>query len=282
MKIWTISLTLTCASVFGQEPPAQPEPPPAEVDAALRGRVDKFYQATITGKYSGAFEVVADESKDEFIGSDKGSFKSCETSKIEYSENFQKAKVTEACKTEWKWHGRAWPVTVPLTTQWKVANGQWYWFAVKQTEFVTPWGISRITPETSGDNAEAKTPPALPEMTAVAKNILAMVKVDKTEVEFDPSKVSEDAIVVTNGMPGTIFLSIDNIGQPGLTVKADKSQLGAGEKTRVVVKFDPNDAAIQCEDCVKRMKGTTTARIIVRPTNQVFQIAVVFTKPLPQ
>lgn len=279
MKICTILLTLTWVPAFAQ-PPAEPsEQPPADVDAALRARVSQFYQAQVSGKYGAAFEVVADEFKDAYIGSDKGSFKSCETAKIAYTDGFEKAKVTEACKTEWKWHGRSWPVTVPLTSFWRVMNGQWYWYAVKQTEFETPWGISRITEDKAEGANATTTPSVLPDPIAAAKSIMQMVRIDKTEVKLDPSKVSQDEVVVTNAMPGTIFISIDNIGQPGLTVKSDKTQLGAGEKARVVLKFDPDDPSVQCEDCVKRMKGSTTARIIVRPTNQVFQVTVVFVKP---
>jgi len=278
MKTWTILLPINCALLFAQTPNQAPDQASTEVDAALRARVDKFYQAFVSGKYSGAFEVVADEFKDEFIGSDKGSYRSCATTKIDYSENFTKATVLEACKGDMKWHGHNWPVTIPVTSRWKLVNGQWYWYTVKETEVRTPWGISKVMPDQNPDSGGASKPPVLPNPTVLAKNILQLVKIDKTEIKLDPSKISQDEVQVTNGMAGTISISIDNIGQPGLTIKSDKTELAAGEKARLIVRFDPDDPSVQCEECVKRMKGVTTARILVRPTNQVFQVAVVFTK----
>jgi hypothetical protein len=98
-------------------------------------------------------------------------------------------------------------------------------------------------------------------------------------VHIDSSKVSVEEIQISNGMPGAVRLAVDNVGQPGLTVKTDKTLLRAKERARILVKYDPNDPALMCSDCSKRMEGTTTASIHVSPTNQVFNIKIVFERP---
>jgi hypothetical protein len=249
------------------------------VDAALRERVQKFYQAFTSGKFSAAFEVVAEDNRDEFIGSGKDTYKACNTAKITYSESFTKATVTEACKGDWRWHGRSLPLTMPLTSFWKVIDGKWYWYSVKQTVYDTPFG--KMSPGPPSDSS-APPPPALPipsDPKAFTANLMKQVTVDKTEVHLDSSKASLDEVHLSNGMPGRIQLTIDNLGQPGLSIKADKMRLSAKDTARIVVKYDPNDPALQCSDCAKRMDGATTATIHVSPTNQVFNIKIVFERP---
>src|SRR5712692_1557959 len=93
-------LALPCALAFGQAPAPEPEKAPAEVEQALRSRVNVFYQAFVTGKYRDAFQVVADDAQDAFLAADKGRYTSCETTRIGYSDNFTKAKEGENCKGE--------------------------------------------------------------------------------------------------------------------------------------------------------------------------------------
>lgn len=293
MKIWIVLLAIASAPAFAQPAPAAPapqpaapaqpaeasQPAPAEVDAALRARVEKFYQSFVSGKFSAAFEVVADEEKDNFIGSQKDTYKACETARIAYSENFTKASVTESCKGEWHWHGKAMPVTMPLVSFWKVIDGKWYWYSVKQLVYETPFGKMGPGEGSSDSNPNGARPVIPPDPSALAKNILKQVTIDKTEVHIDSSKVSVEEILIANGMPGMIRLALDDLGQPGLTVKIDKTLLRAKDRARIVVKYDPNDPGLMCSDCSKRMEGTTTATVRVSPTNQVFNIKIVFERP---
>ena len=297
MRIWTI-LAVACASALAQQRPATPaaqpnpaqaspaatqpaepaEPAPPEVDAALRERVQKFYQAFVSGKFSAAFEVVAEDNRDEFIGSSKDTYKACETAKIAYSEHFAKAAVTESCKGDWRWHGRSMAVTMPLTSFWKVIDGKWYWYSVKQLVYETPFGKMSPGP---GDGSTSQGARSLipSDPKALAANILKQVTIDKTEVHIDSSHVSTEEIRVSNGMPGRVQIKIDDVGQPGLSVKADKTQLMGKDTARILVRYDPNDPALMCSDCSKRMDGTAVATVHVSPTGQVFQIKIVFERP---
>src|SRR5580700_2741826 len=120
-----------CSVGFSQTSDVFDKAPP-EIDEALRARVDQFYQAHVKGKYSEAFPLVAEDFRDDFIGASKDQYKSCQTVRINYSENFTKASALESCKGEWRWRGHVMPVTMPLTSYWKVVDGQWYWYTIKQ------------------------------------------------------------------------------------------------------------------------------------------------------
>ena len=268
-----IPLALLCVPLLAQNAPS-------DVDAALRARVDRFFQAHVSGKFRDAIPVVADESADWFIGSGKESYKSCQTTKVEYSENFTKALVTETCQGEYRVHGHRMPVSLPIPSHWKIVDGQWFWYYIKETEVRTPFGIARITPDNDPDAAahDASKPiiPANPLM--LARDILQSIKIDKTEIKLESRKANEDTLEVTNGMPGSISISVDNLGQAGLTVKLDKSELKAGEKARVVFRYDPEDPLVQCGDCAKHVSGTVTAQIRVQPTGQVFPINIVIVR----
>jgi hypothetical protein len=118
-----------------------------------------------------------------------------------------------------------------------------------------------------------------PDPSALAKTILKQITIDKTEIRIDSSKASLQEIQLSNGMLGVVRIAIDNVGQPGLGVKADRTVLRPKERARILVHYDPNDPALMCSDCLKRTEGTTVATIHVSPTNQVFNIKIIFERP---
>ena len=89
--------------------------PPA-VDEALRARIHQFYQAHVDGKYRIADQVVAEDSKDFYFAAQKPKYNSCETVRINYSENFTKADAVIACKADWYIHGERNPTTLTITS----------------------------------------------------------------------------------------------------------------------------------------------------------------------
>jgi len=284
MKAWKICLALLTAPVFAQSPAAPAENPSPESEAALRARIDQFYQAQVTGKFRLAIPVIAEESQDWFISVGQSTYKSCATTKIEYSENFTKALVTETCLGEFRVHGHRMPVTLPIPSNWKVIDGQWYWYHIRETEVRTPFGIARIPPQDDPDAPDTTQPP--PPMIpgspfAMAQNILQLVKVDKTDIRLESGKANEDAVEVTNGMSGPISISVDNTGQQGLTVKLEKTELKAGEKARVVFRYNPEDPSIGCSDCAARVSGEITATLHVQPTAQTYQIRILISRTEP-
>src|ERR1035441_5836242 len=89
---------LFTALAFGQSnDPFQPKPP-AEVDAALRARVQEFFDLHVKGQFRKAEELVAEDTKDFFYSGNKPKYLSFEISRIDYSANFTRAKVTVLCE----------------------------------------------------------------------------------------------------------------------------------------------------------------------------------------
>jgi hypothetical protein len=286
MKSLKLGLFLmVCPLVFGQVSPGpiDSDKAPPEIDQALRARVNQFYSANVSGKWRDAFQVVADDMQDTFLAWPKDEFKSCEIHQITYVDNFTRANVMEICHGEYRWHASRIPSTVPLTSAWKIIDGQWFWYYVKPTEVVTPWGIARITPETMGEVPANKVSANIAAVTkdpfSMAHEILSMVKVDKDAVQLRSYETSKDEVHVKNSMPGQISLRIDPLPVPGLKITPGKTELGANEETTVVFLYDLEDASVLCGECAKRIRSTMTVQLHIEPTGQIFPITITFAIP---
>jgi hypothetical protein len=288
MNIIRLGLLLAaCSLMWGQDPADLFEKAPPPIDEALRARINQFYGAYMAGKFRDAYPLVAEDSQDAFMESSKDTFKDCKTLKIRYSENFTRASVLESCKGEWRWHGQTIPTQIPLSTNWKLVDGQWFWTYVKPTYAPNPFsptGFVRIPDEK--EIADGGPRPALPQVptdgAAFARLILAKVKIDKTTITLRSSESSHEEVHVRNEMPGTISLSVDLLPQPGLKITPAKTQLNANEETVVSFDYRVDDALIACGECAKRVNGTATANLRIQPTNQVFPITIVFVREEPE
>lgn len=282
MKIATLCLFLLPGFLaFGQEAASSSDnPPPAAVDQALRARVTQFYSANVTGKWRDAFQVVADDMQNEYLAAPKDTFNRCETTKITYSENFTKATVLETCHGEYRWHNSRIPTTVPLTSTWKYTDGQWYWYYIKPTEVMTPWGVSRPGPEnTASPGASAVSSSVVAVMQnpgLLAKEILSKINVDKSEMRLLGYENSKDELHVSNAMPGTISFSIESSPLPGFHIKPEKAQVGPNESTPVVFEYNLEEAKKQCGACANLAKPRLLVHLRIQPTGQVFTIRVTF------
>src|ERR1035437_3723409 len=120
---------LIAASAFAQpNEPFKPKPP-ADVDAALRARLQEFFDLHVKGQPRKAEELVAEDTKDFFYGRNKPKYISCEISRIDYSENFTKANAMMLCDQYIMVPGFSdHPMKVPTPSTWKLENGKWYWY----------------------------------------------------------------------------------------------------------------------------------------------------------
>lgn len=263
----TALLLASVAGAFGQPTAPIPEKAPPDVDAALRARVAKFYDAIIAGKFKEAYVLVADDSQDRFFEMDKGDYKSCAVDVVDYSDRVTKALVITKCKGDWRLQGRVFPVTFPIRSNWALIDGQWYWRYVKPSMVQSPFSKSGWVPVP----AESKdgTAPIVPkDFAAVAQGILSQVSVDKTSVRFGANQASREVVRVRNDMPGEISLDIKDPGVPGLKVSAETTKLQAHQTTEVVLAWNPVNAPAA--------PPNSTVELHVAPTNQIFPIAVSF------
>jgi hypothetical protein len=268
-------LLLTGITAFGQVPSDVFDKAPPAIDEALRARVGKFYGAFVAGKFKDAYLLVADDSQDKFFELSKDQYKSFEIIKINYSDNFTKATVLTAIKSDWRWHGQVTLTTFPLTTNWEVIDGQWFWHFVRPTMVPNPFsptGFVPVPPESTTDNAGL-----IPkDIAGAGRAILSKIALDKTYVQLRSYEASDDVVHLRNDMPGQITLKLDKPDVQGLTVTIGKPVLLAHEETTIAFAWRLDDPAIQCLGCAKRMSGHRSVQVHVVPTGQVLSIVVDF------
>lgn len=267
--------TLLLASVlaaWGQNPEQSSEKAAAEVDAALRARVTKFYDAFISGKFKEAYLLVADDSQDKFFELDKEQYRSCDIDLIQYSGHATQALVITKCKGDWRWEGKVFLVTFPVRSNWALIDGQWYWHYVRPTMEQTPFsstGWRRVPPDSKDGSASI-----LPkDFSSLAQQILSKVSVDKTSVRFSANQSSQEVVHLRNEMPGEISLTIQDPGVAGLKVSAASTKVEAHQETDVVFAWSPDNPAAT--------PPNATVQLHIEPTNQMFPIAVTFENGLP-
>ncbi|HUA18955.1 MAG TPA: hypothetical protein VMU80_23695 [Bryobacteraceae bacterium] len=276
MKLSRISCLLLLCSVaaFCQADSELFDKAPPPIDEALRVRVKQFYEAEMAGKFKEAYAMVADDSQDAFLEASKQKYQSCETIKIHYADNFTTATVVEGCKGYWTFEGHSTLASFPITTTWKVADGQWFWYYVKPKFVPSPFSPTGFIAVPQGKDPSSVS--VLPtDVNTEAKNILALVSVDKEVVHLRTDQDSEDVIHVRNKMPGSIQLHLDKLDVPGLRITLGKTQLNANEETTVAFNFRLEAPEIACVDCAKKLTGTPTVQLYVSPTGQRFVLKVV-------
>ncbi len=280
MRTLSFATLLLVSGMLGRAQDSQDlvDKAPAPVEEALRARVDQYYRAFMTGKYKEAFLLVADDSQNAFLEADKQQYKNCETLRIRYTRDFMNAVVVESCNSEWKWHGLVSPTNFATTSNWEVVDGQWYWHYVKPTQVASPFSPTGFIqlPQAEAERPKDAQAPAVPkDMKGLAKNILAMVTVDKQAVHLRQDQASRDVIRVRNGMPGMITLKLEDPGMPGLKITLGKDQLQAHEEAIILFEWSPDNPA-QCPDCATKIRPSSKISLQVLPTSQVFPIGIVF------
>ena len=287
MKTLTLAVFLATGPLsFSQEPSNLFENAPPPIDEALRARVDKFYQAERDGKFREAFALVADDSQDAFFAAPKAQFKKCEIIRINWSEEFTKAQVVESCDGEFRFHGQTVPVKRPVTSTWKLENGQWAWYYIVPVEKPSPFSPTGFVPlpeaaPVPNPAAPAKLPSS-DEVSALATGIMQGVKVDKNLIRMRSDQSSKDELHVRNDMPGEVSLDIGQIAVAGLKITPAKTRLQAHEETTIAFEYRLDDTSIACVDCAKKIQSTVSTVLKIQPTGQTFPINVVFANPPAQ
>src|SRR5260370_19212495 len=100
----------------------------------MRACIEKFYQFFVSCKFRLAEPLVAEDSKDVFFAAEKKKYKDCELGSIAYSDNFTKAKTVVSCDTDYFAFGRQIQIKLPITSLWKVQDGEWCWYALPSSQ----------------------------------------------------------------------------------------------------------------------------------------------------
>jgi hypothetical protein len=217
-------IALFAALAFAQpNDPFKPKPP-ADVDAALRARIQEFFDLHIKGQFRKAEELVAEDTKDFFYTANKPKYIGCDLTKIDYTDNFTRANAVMVCEMYIMVPGFSdHPMKVPTPSIWKLIDGKWYWWVDQDALRNTPWG--RMTPgpfPTKG----AAAPPSLAALPT-AESLFKQIQLDKNSVRLKPGESVE--VTVHNGAPGVTSLTLPG-SLPGVEAKLDKSALEPGGK----------------------------------------------------
>src|SRR5579884_2063281 len=257
---------------------AQPPAPPPEVDQALRARVNLFFQDFVDGKFFEAMDLVADQTKSEYIAQGKTPLKEFHIRDISYSNNFTKATVELQVKRVWNIQGQENIVDVPMKTTWKIEKDKWVWYQeTAENAWLTPMGPSDVPLlQRNSDGTVKGMPQKITQdtITAAAQRILGQVTgVDRPEITLSPDKPSTEKVTFHNGAPGSIHLDLFPPNTPGLTVKLSKTDLNFGEDATLEIAYAPASG--------EAAPAPTNAFIVVEPFNQEYRVALNFGSPKP-
>jgi hypothetical protein len=257
---------LMSAAAWGQLTTDVLSKAPPAVDEALRARISRFYQLHVDGKFRQAEELVADDSKDFFYSANKPKYTAFEISRIDYSENFTKAKATVVCHMYVMVPGFTdKPLPVPTPSLWKQVNSQWYWYIDQAALNRTPFGTMQAG---SAGSSPAASLPAMPSPEQAMK-LLEQVAADRSEVRLNSDRPSTAQVTIKNGMPGVVSLAVSAPKVEGLEIKPDQPSIKAGESGTVTFRYKPGKS---------KPAGPIAASIRVEQTGQTIPVQIVFGK----
>jgi hypothetical protein len=230
-----ILLAIFATGSFAQNAADLFNKPPADVDQALRARVTAFYDLHVKGEFRKAEALVAEDTKDIYYSSNKTQYISYEIGRIDYSDNFTRAKVTVLTEQYIMLPGfMGKPIKIPTPSTWKVVDGTWYWYVDPESLRMTPFG--KLSPGPAPGSASAtKSIPEIP--TTVPDFIFKLVKADKESVALQAGESGQ--VTITNGAPGVMNISLTG-SVPGVEVKLDRTVLKAGENAVLTVRAGDN------------------------------------------
>jgi len=235
----------------------QPSPAVAEAEAALRARVEQFYQLQVDKKFRQAEAMVADDSKDDYYNRAKQNINGFSIQQIEWLDNNTRARVTIKGKVTLRAALiGAQEFEMPLLTSWKLENGQWVWYVDPDLKGRTPFGKIEIAPPAGG--AKDASPSAI---GINPTTLTDQVTLDLSSVTLSASS-PEQTVTVTNRLPGPITLELTKPQLDGISVEIEKSDLKAGEKSAIRLRL------------TGEVKASGVVRLLASPLNKVLEIQV--------
>jgi hypothetical protein len=227
------------------------EKPPAGVDEALRARAQEFYHYFETQEYRKAEKYVAEDSQDFYYNHNKPHFLSTAIQTIKYTDHFTHATVVILAEQYIMMPGFAGtPMKVPMSSTWKIEDGQWFWYVDPIELRRTPFGL---IPEKSNAPAPGTLPTSIPTTPEFALNL---VKVESTAIELKPA--SSVYVVFTNTARGIMNLSVQELPE-GVEAEFDRAQMNIGDKSNLTIKTDKNAKS-----------GTIAVKVM--PTSEIIEI----------
>ncbi len=214
-------------SAFGQSNPFELKPP-AEADAALRARVKEFFDLQVKGTPRKAEVLVAEDSKDMYYSDPKPKFFNCELSRIDYTDQFTKAKVLMVCERNVMIPGApTLTAKVPTPSNWRIEDGLWMYYLDPQTMYPSPFG-GYMKPGPEAPAKAAPVAPPIPSIESLTKAVMEQVKVDKAVLTMKAGDKAE--VNISNSAPGPMKVLLPG-NLNGMEARLENPVIAAGGKT---------------------------------------------------
>lgn len=204
---------------------------PAEVETALRARVNEFYSLLLKKDFRRAEALIAEDTKDYYYGIAKPDFVKYELLEIHFTDLTHAIATTQCAQkvTQPGFPMGEWSLKVP--SLWKLENGNWFWY-INQNETMTPVGIvQRKDGAVRAPEAPAVARTIPKDIPTSAEFVMGKVVLDRNSVVLDGEK--PEKIIVANGSAGEIRLVLP--GQLGLDLNLAPTSLKEGEKAVLTV-----------------------------------------------
>jgi hypothetical protein len=270
---------------FDKDTPLPSSAAPAGVDAALRARVTEFLQFSVDKNFRKAFDYVAEESKDTYFAVGKADVVKFNIVSTKYSADFSHATVRVDVTQNQVINVEKYAMPAQWSTTWKTEEGKWVYYLDVSKQQLTPMtGLLGNPRPTELIHQDADGTVKLPEkigdpavMQAQMQTILALGKIDKSDVSLSLSKASEDRIVFHNGTTGFLSLALYSVPKiPGLSATIEKQEVGPNQDSIVLFKYVPptEKAAAGAEELPA--PGTFVATLAMEPLTRNMPITVNF------
>jgi hypothetical protein len=133
------------------------QPPPPEIEEALRSRITQFYDLFQKGKFREAEQFVAEDSRASYYAVPKARIFGFSIKEIDFGSDLKTAKALVALKMKIPMMGSA-LVDLPMGSQWAWTEGNWFLVLPNPQpgdRIQTPFGVKTIGPRTAGTSESA-------------------------------------------------------------------------------------------------------------------------------
>jgi hypothetical protein len=223
-----VLFTLLGAAAFAQTDVPAAEKPPADVDQALRARVNEFYTMMVNHEYRKAEAWIAEETRDYYYAGPKPEVRHFEILSIEYSDHFTHATATTRCSQPLVIAGfPPGDISLKVPTLWKIENENWYLYE-DPAKISNPSGLRGKIQAAVNTAASTAPPSGMPkEIPKDSGFVLGKVQADKQRIELAPGTAAP--VTIGNGSDGAVTLEL---GYPlkGIEAKLDRTEVASGEK----------------------------------------------------
>ena len=256
-------LFLATSAAWSQQPFQKA---PSGVEEALRARVSEYYTFFQDSKFRQAEALVTEESKDAFYNMNKSRHMGFSINSVTFADDVKSARVLVVLNMLVPMMG-AKPVPFPVSTQWKLVDGEWYaHFPLPKPGDVvqTPFGPKTIVERQFAPRTPIETAPR-PDLKSVGR----MFRIDRDALEFPTSAPEpvQESISIENRSRGE--LTVRPISKPikGVEMELTPASISPGEEGLLTFTYQP---------AVRQLRRQFRVRFVIEPIAQRFSVTLKF------